>query len=103
LQSPVDLQLAAPSSLHLPAGSGLFAGTAEQVPTFPATAHDIQLPAHAVVQHTPCSHAWVAHSLSLLHAAPAGLSPHEPPTQLAGGAQSALLAHDALHALVPHM
>jgi hypothetical protein len=95
------LQLAAPSFLHRPAGSGLPAATAEQVPSLPATAHDMQLPEHAVVQHTPCAHTCPAHSVSELQTAPGGLSPHEPPMQLDGGAQSALLVHDALQALLP--
>ena len=102
MQTPVILQLAAPSSLHFPTGSTLPAATAEHVPSLPATAHDMQLPEHAVVQHTPCAQTCAAHSLSELHTAPAGLSPHDPALQVAGGTQSAWLAHEALHAFAPH-
>jgi hypothetical protein len=101
LHMPVILQLAAPSSLQRPAGSGLPAGTAEQVPCLPATAHDLQLPEHAVVQQTPCAHTWPAHSTSEPHTAPGGLRPQEPPMHVDGDAQSALVAQDALHAFAP--
>jgi len=102
LHTPVVLQLVAPMSLQAPVGSAPPAGTAEQVPSLPATAHDWQLPPHAVVQQTPCAHTLLVHSAPAAHAAPAGLSPHEPALHVAGGVQSALLAHVARHALAPH-
>jgi hypothetical protein len=58
LQVPSEPQLAAPWSLHDPCGSSPPAGTVAQVPCAPGSAHEKQLPAHAVVQQTPCSQ-WV--------------------------------------------
>jgi hypothetical protein len=45
----------------------------------------------------------LVHSEPAAHAAPAGLSPHDPLLQVAGAAQSALLAQVALHAFGPHV
>jgi hypothetical protein len=55
LQNPVLPQLAAPWLVQTPAGSAAPFGTAEQVPTPPARAHDIQVPVQAVAQQTPCA------------------------------------------------
>jgi hypothetical protein len=101
--TPVVLQLAAPASVQVPAGSAPPCGTGAQVPSVPASAHDMQAPAQAVWQHTPCEHTPSAHSAPSPHTAPAGLSPHEPPTHIVGAAQSASAVHVALQAAAPHL
>jgi hypothetical protein len=55
LQNPVLPQLAAPWLVQRPAGSLPPIGTAEQVPTPPASAHDMHVPVQAVAQQTPCA------------------------------------------------
>jgi hypothetical protein len=47
-QSPVAPQLAAPPSAQVRVGSVPPAGTAEQVPCLPLTAHDMQTPVQSV-------------------------------------------------------
>jgi hypothetical protein len=73
-----------------------------QVPGAVATAHDWQVPAHAVRQQTPCAHTPVAHSVPRLHAAPGDLSPQEPSLHTEGATQSASDVQVALHAAAPH-
>jgi hypothetical protein len=51
------------------------AGTVEQVPPVPVSAHDMQLSAHAVRQQTPCAQKPLLHSLPAVHEAPSGLRP----------------------------
>ena len=66
-------------------------------PSLPAIAHDLQVPAHAVVQQTPCAQNVDAHSLPALHAAPGGLGPQLPLTHAAPATQSAALLHVDRH------
>jgi len=63
LQKPVAPQLAAPWSMHWALGSAPPAGTAVQVPSVPASAHDTQLAVQAVAQQTPCEQMPLAHSM----------------------------------------
>ena len=67
-------QLAAPWSVHWFSGS-CPAGTVEQVPPVPVSAHDMQLSAHAVRQQTPCAHTPLLHSPPAAQEAPSGLRP----------------------------
>jgi hypothetical protein len=66
------------------------------------TAHDWQVPVHAVRQQTPCAQKPVAHSVLSLHAAPGDLSPQEPLAHTEGETQSASDLHVALQAESPH-
>ena len=101
-QKPVVSQLAAPLSMHWPVGSGLPAGTGEQVPIVPVSAHDEHLSAHVVAQQTPWAQTVLWHSVPAWQTAPLGLSPHEPLLQVAGAAQSLSAAQVDRQALGPH-
>ena len=72
------------------------------VPGCVGTAHDWQVPVHAVRQQTPCAQKPVAHSVPSLHAAPGDLSPQEPLAHTEGETQSASDLHVALQAESPH-
>ena len=100
-QKPVVPQLLAPLSLHFPAGSVPLTATGEQVPAAPVSAHDRQVPVHAVPQQTPWAQMVLLHSVPLEQTAPFGLSPHDPEMQDAGIAQSLSVAQVALQAFVP--
>ena len=101
-QKPVVPQLAAPALLHVPVGSVPLWGTGVHVPAACGSAHDRHMPAHAVLQQTPCAQKLDAHSLFSAHAAPGDLRPHRPFAQTAGASQSASPAHVALQAAAPH-
>jgi hypothetical protein len=73
------------------------------VPGAVETAHDWQVPAHAVRQQTPCAQMPVAHSLPSLHAPPGDLSPQDPLLHTEGETQSASDAHVALQTETPHV
>src|SRR5262249_22236533 len=66
-------------------------------PSLPAIAHDLQVPAHAVLQQTPCAQIVEAHSLPAVQAAPGGLGPQLPFTHAAPATQSAAVAQLDLH------
>jgi hypothetical protein len=68
-----------------------------QRPSLPATAHDWQVPSHAVVQQIPCSQRLEAHSLGDPQGAPGGFGPQLPLTQARPGAQSASVAQLPRH------
>jgi hypothetical protein len=51
------------------------AGTVEQVPPVPVSAHDMQFPVQAVRQQTPWAQNPLLHSAPAPHAAPSGLRP----------------------------
>ncbi len=95
-QAPSPAQLVAPSSLHCMSGSWP-AGTFVQVPALEGSAHDLQVPVHAVLQQTPCSHSPELHSGSLPHVAPMGFFPQLPWMQLLPAMQSASIVQ-----VVPH-
>jgi hypothetical protein len=94
-------QLAAPRSRHWPAGSGAPTATGAQVPALPGCAHDMQLPAQAVLQQVPWAQMPLTHSTPSPQIAPIGFRPHEPSLQTPGGAQSASAVHVDLHAATP--
>lgn len=81
-------QLEAPWSAHWFNGS-CPAGTVEQVPPVPVSAHDMQFPAHAVRQQTPCAQNPPLHSLPAVQAAPSGLRPQLDAVQTLPDVQSA--------------
>jgi len=95
-------QLAGPAFVHVPVGSVPPAGTGVQVPAVAASAHDRHVPAHAVLQQTPCAQKPDAHSAFSAQVAPGDLRPHRPAAQTAGAAQSASTVQVALHAATPH-
>jgi hypothetical protein len=68
----------------------------------PVSAHDTQLPEQAVVQQTPCVQNPLWQSPASAQLAPGGRSPHEPPLQMFGDAQSASAAQVDLQAATPH-
>jgi len=72
LQTPVVPQLDAGIALHWPAGSAPPLGTGVQVPCFPATAHELQLPQLDDPQQTPSVQCPPAQVLSPVQAAPLG-------------------------------
>jgi hypothetical protein len=101
LQKPSFPQLAAPASVHWFCGS-CPAGTLVQVPTVPASAHDWQVPPHAVWQQTPCAQNPKAHSLFDAQVAPTAFFTQLPPLQMNGEMQSVSTVHVVLHAVAPH-
>jgi hypothetical protein len=70
-----------------------------QVPSLPTTAHDLQVPEQAVMQHLPCAQIFELHSASAPQLAPIGFGPQLPMTQLLGVTQSASVAHVVRHVL----
>jgi hypothetical protein len=62
------------------------------VPVDPISAHDAQVPAHAVEQQTFCSQWFELHIAAAVQAAPLGSLPQLPLTQLLGETQSAEVA-----------
>jgi hypothetical protein len=69
--------------MHWVAGVGaVAAGIGEQVPRLPLTAHDMQVPAQALVQQTPCWQKPLAHSAPVVQAVPGGLRVQTPALQM---------------------
>jgi hypothetical protein len=87
LHDPSVPQVATPWSAH-----SLFAscpaGTDAQVPAVPIRAHDTQVPAHAVEQHTPCAQTLCAHWPAIVQGWPSASLPQLMLTQLLGDTQS---------------
>jgi hypothetical protein len=85
-------------------GSAPPAATGEQVPTFPVTLQDRQVPPVAslqvVLQQTPSVQLPLTHSAAAAQAAPLGLRPHELLMQVLGLTQSALVLQALLQAPV---
>jgi hypothetical protein len=57
-------------------------GTFRQVPSLPATAHDLQVPEQAAMQQRPWAQMVEKHSSSAPHGAPIGFFPQLPLTQV---------------------
>ena len=72
LQTPVVLQLDAGIAWHWPAGSAPPLGTGVQVPCFPATAHELQLPQLDDPQQMPSVQWPLAQVVSAAQAVPLG-------------------------------
>jgi hypothetical protein len=88
LQNPLVPHVVAPASIHWVAGVGAVpAGTLVQVPGDAASAHDWQVPVHAVAQHTPCAQKPDAHSAPAAQVRPSGFLEQVPPLQTLGEAQ----------------
>lgn len=100
-QNPVWPQVEAATILHVPVGSAPPTGTAEQVPSLPATAHELQVPAQEVEQQMLWAQIPELHSLPAAQLAPLGLLPQVPAgnVQVFGDAQSAVLAQVILQTL----
>ena len=86
-QVPVAPQVDCATALHCSWGSGAPSGTALQSPNVAARLQALHASVQAALQHTPCEQyclpsaaGW--HSFPALQAAPAGLRPHDPLTQL---------------------
>jgi hypothetical protein len=79
---------------HVPEGSGALVATFTHCPIAPVSAQDLQAPAQALEQHTPCAQNPVAHSLPSEQNAPTSFLPHELATQVFGATQSELLPHE---------
>ena len=76
------------------------AGTDAQVPAVPVSAHDTQVPVHAVEQQTPCAQKLCVHWLAVVQGWPSASLPQLMLTQLLGATQSvAALVQVVLHAV----
>jgi hypothetical protein len=101
LHTPFVPQVLAPASMHWLAGvGGIPIGMLLQVPADPVSAHDWQVPVHAVAQHTPCAQKPDAHSVAPAHVCPSGFLEQVPPLHTLGATQSALVVQVVLHASV---
>ena len=72
------------------------AGTVEQVPPVPVSAHDMQFPVQEVRQQTPWAQNPLLHSLPAPQAAPRGLRPQLDDVQTLPVVQSALVVQLAM-------
>jgi hypothetical protein len=97
---PLLPQLAAPWSVHLPAGSALPVATLVQVPSVPDSAHDWQAPAQALLQQTPWAQKPLLHWSFDEQLAPLPALPHELEVQRLGDTHW-LSAEQALKHLLP--
>jgi hypothetical protein len=78
------------------------AGRGVQVPTEPASAHDVHSEAQALLQHTPAAQNPLVHSALLAQASPLAFCETQlPPLQKVAPAQSLGALHVVLHAPVP--
>jgi hypothetical protein len=75
------------------------AGTAEQVPSLPATAHELQVPEQEVEQQTPWAQMPCRHSLPDAQVAPSGLVPQTLFVHMFGDAQSLVVVQVVLQTL----
>jgi hypothetical protein len=110
--APAPLQL--PSFPHVVAAAighcdatsgGSPAAIGEHVPTLPVSEHDMQVPVHALLQHTLFTQKPDAQSLFSPdeHVPPIGILPQLMAVQVFPDVQSAaVVVHDVLHAAVPH-
>ena len=94
-------QLAAPASVQWFSGS-CPAATLVQVPSVPASAHDLHIAVQVVAQQTPCAQTLFAQSPSAVQVAPLGRFVHTPPEQMLGATQSPSTVQVLRHAPVPH-
>jgi hypothetical protein len=103
-QVPSRPQLVWAAAAQRDFGSAPPSTTGEQVPTFPVTLQDRQVPPLAslqvVLQQTPSVQMPLTHSAVAAQVAPLGLRPHELLMQLFGLTQSALVVQALLQAPV---
>jgi len=102
LQVPSLPQAAAPPSVHWFSGS-CPAATLVQVPSVPASAHDLQVAVQAVAQQIPWAQMLFAQSLFAVQVAPLGRFVHTPVEQMFGDTQSVSAPQVVLQAPVPHV
>lgn len=79
---------------HVPVGSGEPVATALHWPMVPPSAHERQVPAQAVAQHTPCAQKPEPHSSAFEQKAPVGFFPHDWLAHVFGATQLPLSWHD---------
>ncbi len=102
-QRPSAKQPEAAVAAHWLATAGAApAGTGEQVPALPESAHDRQVPVQALSQQTPCAQKPDTHDEALVQGAPGGSLPQLPLLHTLGATQSALVVQVILQAAVPH-
>jgi hypothetical protein len=104
-QAPAPLHIpsvpqATVSTAHWPSGS-CPAGTGEQVPALPVTAHERQSPVQVLLQQTFCWQRPDVHSAAAAQAAPLGFLPQLPALQVLGAAQSASAVQEVRQAAAP--
>ena len=103
LQVPSRPQVEALAATHWLAALGAWpAGTGVQVPTLLVSAHDMQVPAQALLQQTPCAQKFEAQAEPVVQGAPGGSLPQLLLVQEFGETQSALVEQVVLQAVVPH-
>jgi hypothetical protein len=105
LQVPSLPQVAIAACGHWVATAGAPpAGTSEQSPTLPASAHDWQVPLQSRSQQTPCAHTVELHSAPMVQTSPLAFLPHTVPLHELGARQSAAEVagvHDVLQLAAP--
>jgi hypothetical protein len=102
LQTPVVPQLDAGIPWHWPAGSAPPLETGVQLPCFPGTAHELQLPQLDDPQQTPSVQWPLAQVVSAVHAVPLGERLVQVfDWQVSPAAQSVLVMHAVRQALAP--
>jgi hypothetical protein len=87
LQVPSVPQLAAPASVHWLSGSAPLC-TLVQVPSVPASAHDLQVAVQAAEQQIPWAQTPLEQSVLAVQVAPFGRLVQTPPEQTLGATQS---------------
>jgi hypothetical protein len=93
---PLVPHVAGGITVHVPDGSGAPVATFVHWPIVPASAHDLQAPAQAVAQQTPCAHTPEAHSPWSEQNEPLLFFPHELwASHWLGATQSAFVPHVA--------
>jgi len=96
------LQLPAPMLAHWLVGTGCCpAAMFVQVPSVPASAHDLQVAVHAVAQQMFCAQIPLAQSPPAAHDAPLGRLVQTPPMQMLGDTQSVSTVQVVRQAPVP--
>jgi hypothetical protein len=95
-QNPSVLHVPAPLSAHCPSGS-CPAGTSVQLPALPATAQDLHVPVHIVLQQAPCWQMPELQSSALAHGPPSGRLPQLPLLHEFGAVQSASVVQVMRH------
>jgi hypothetical protein len=87
---------------HCDAGTGgLPAAMFVQVPSVPASAHDLHVAVHVVAQQMFCAQMLLAQSPFAVHVAPLGRGVHTPPEQMLGDWQWASTVQSIRQAPVP--
>jgi hypothetical protein len=103
LQVPSRPQVEALLAAHWVVGVGAWPrGTGVQVPALLVSAHDMQVPAQAVLQQTPCAQKLEAQAEPAVQGAPGGNLPQLLLVQEFGETQSVFEEQVVLQEVVPH-